>query len=289
MKHRTDPPPSRQRRRWSLGVLSRPPAERPALDARPTRPSGTRAARHVTTFSCVAEQYRATAVALAARRRDEDLRTVLVTSALNGEGKTLTVLNLAMTLGWGHRAQVLVIDADLRRPAVHHYLDMEVAGGLVDAVEGKQPYAECVRSPKGNTIDVLTAGSTVTNPYPLLASDQFTQLLAWARQRYEWIFIDSPPVLPVADPTILGPRMDGTLLVVALGEYQREVVAHALMLLRQSGTRVTGAVLTKVRQYLPYYLQRYDTYPAYEAYPPYDTPATHNANVQSRSDSDHAC
>jgi tyrosine-protein kinase Etk/Wzc len=157
---------------------------------------------------------------------------------------------------------------------------MEMAFGLVDAVAGKQTYAECVRSTKSNTIDVLTAGSTLTNPYPLLVSDQFTALLTWARQRYEWIFIDSPPVLPVADSTVLGPRMDGTLLVVALGEYQREVVAHALMLLRQSGTRVTGTVLTKVRQYLPRYLQRYDTYPAYDAYPPRDITTTASRDAQ---------
>ena len=274
MKHRTNHPPSRHHRRW-LSVISRQSRGRSPIDATPTdgqaqtHASGTDGADHVTTFSNVAEQYRATAVALTARRQEEDLQTVLVTSALNGEGKTLTVLNLAMTLGDERRARVLVIDADLRRPAVHHYLDMEVAPGLVDAVEEKQTYAECVRT-AGNTIHVLTAGSTITNPYPLLASEQFTALLTWARQHYEWIFIDSPPVLPVADPTVLGPQMDGTLLVIALGEYQREVVAHALMLLRQSGTRVTGAVLTKVRQYLPYYLQRYDTYPAYEAYPPHD-------------------
>jgi hypothetical protein len=99
IKHRTHPPPNRQHRRWSLSVLSRQSRERASIDATHTDAPGTPSAHHVTTFSHSVEQYRSTAVALAARRQEEDLQTILVTSALNGEGKTLTLLNLAMTLG----------------------------------------------------------------------------------------------------------------------------------------------------------------------------------------------
>src|SRR5690349_7284250 len=155
------------------------------------------------------------------RQRVEDLaaaqglRVLAVTSAVASDGKTFTAINLAGALAARRQAKVLLIDADLRRPNVAATLKLDVSGGgLVAAVEkGGAKFSRYVqRVSVATTLDVLPCEGTKTDSYELLVSDAFQALTTEARYAYDFVVIDTPPIVPVPDTGLLGRAVDGYLL-----------------------------------------------------------------------------
>jgi polysaccharide biosynthesis transport protein len=204
--------------------------------------------------SVVSEAYRGVCMNILFSSPGSPPKVILVTSAQSAEGKTVTVVNLAISLRLlGNR--VLIIDADLRRPGCHKLLKVDRKPGLSDVLTGHSELVEAtVRVPllsgsNGNgtsEIQFMPAGTRAPNPAQLLASSVMTGLLGQLKEQFDFVLIDSPPVLPVTDSVMLSTKADGVLMVVRGGEWGREVSLQALSHLDKVRARMLGVVLNRV-------------------------------------------
>ena len=173
------------------------------------------------------------------------LRSMLVTSSVKGEGKSVTSINLASTLARSDR-RVLLIDADLRAPSLHRHLTLQSEAGLTTVLLGEAALDDVVQPVELDGLSVLTTGPAPPNPSELLDSDQMTLLLKAATARYDTLIVDSAPLLPVADRTTLAQRVSGTLMVVGSGRGRRPHLAQALRKLEIVQLPILGIVLNRV-------------------------------------------
>jgi polysaccharide biosynthesis transport protein len=174
-------------------------------------------------------------------------QVLLITSTLAGEGKSLTALNLAQALAASDE-RVLLIDADLRRPALSALLQTREAPGLADVVlNGARP-GQAIQHVSGTRLRLLPAGSPVSrNAADLLSTDAFRKLLAQLRERYARIIVDSPPVGAVADALILAPQADGVVVVAHSGKVARGALVNVLERLTAARARILGVVLNRAK------------------------------------------
>lgn len=170
-------------------------------------------------------------------------RVVMVTSGGSGEGKTTTVVNLAATLATAGR-RVLVVDADLRRPAVAESLGVEPTVGLADVLVGRVSFDRAVQHAGSAGVSVLAAGCPVPDPGELLAGEGMTALLATARSRFDVVIVDTAPLLLFTDAAALARTVDGVLLVCRYRSATYPRVAEALHALTTVSVRPIGTVLT---------------------------------------------
>jgi tyrosine-protein kinase Etk/Wzc len=206
---------------------------------------------HFSPKSPISEAYRALRTALLMRLEQERrgpqpgsglAPAVIVTSSTTQEGKSLTSANLAVTLAQTGR-RTLVIDADMRRPTAHKNFGLERNVGLSGLLSGSQTAAATVSDTDIENLYVLSAGPIPPNPAELLASQAMADVVAWARREYDFIIIDTPPVVPVTDPTILTRLVDTVILVVRSNASHRRELTEAMSRLEHSECWVLGAVL----------------------------------------------
>jgi capsular exopolysaccharide synthesis family protein len=196
--------------------------------------------------SFAAEQYQGLRLTVERLGRARHAQVIAVTSPGAGEGKTLTAINLAAALARGSDARVLLIDADLRRPAVARQLGLADAEpqGLTDLVaDAKVTIDQVARPIEPYKLSVIPAGIVHTSVHQVLRSPRLDQILQEARQRYDFIVIDTPPLLPVFDSALLSRTVDGVLVVVAANHTPRKLLGEALNLLDAS--KVFGIVFNR--------------------------------------------
>jgi succinoglycan biosynthesis transport protein ExoP len=172
------------------------------------------------------------------------LRTVVVTSASAGEGKTTTATNLAWSMAAAGQ-RVLLVDADLRRPAVAAALGLEGNVGLSTVLIGRAEVADVVQSWGEHGLHVLPAGRVPPNPSELLSSERMTKLLAQAGADYDLVVLDAAPLLPVTDPAVLSRIADGAILVVNTRKTTRDQLTSCTTILSTAGARLLGVVLNQ--------------------------------------------
>ncbi|MFN8060107.1 MAG: CpsD/CapB family tyrosine-protein kinase [Vicinamibacterales bacterium] len=190
-----------------------------------------------------AEQYRQLAAALHRAQKERNLSVIMVASAIAGEGKTLTSTNLALTLSESYRKRVLLIDADLRRPAIHEVFQIPNTAGLTDGLRtARDQKLPVVRVSQRLTI--LTAGRPTNDPMGILTSDRMKRLIEEAVERFDWVIIDTPPVGLLTDANLLGAIVDAAVLVVAAGSTPFDLVQRAVEALGRE--RIFGVVLNRV-------------------------------------------
>ena len=193
--------------------------------------------------SFAADQYRSLRHIVEQMQKESGLRVLAVTSPTPGDGKTITTLNLAGALAQAADARVLLIDADLRRPSVAGYLPFGPGRlcGLADAiVDTDLTLRQVVRRFDRLNLAVLPAGTSKTNTYELLTSPRFEALLAEARGHYDYVLIDTPPLVLVPDGRLIGSWVDGFLVVIAAHKTPRRFLAEGLNLLDPA--KVLGVV-----------------------------------------------
>lgn len=188
------------------------------------------------------EQYRRLAAILHHSQLSTGLGVVMVSSAVPGEGKTLTCSNLALTFSESYHRNVLLIDADLRRPALHSVFRVDNTSGLSDGLAALQEHKMAMRqvSPR---LAILPAGKATSDPMARLTSDRMRRLLQEARGAFDWVIIDTPPVALLPDAHLLSSMTDGALLVVKAGSTPHYLVKRAVDALGQD--RILGAVLNR--------------------------------------------
>jgi capsular exopolysaccharide synthesis family protein len=190
------------------------------------------------------EQYRRLAAALHDEQVESELKTVMITSALPGDGKTLTVVNLALTLAESFARRVLVIDADLRLPTLHTTLEIPNHRGLSEALADDRELS-FVEVSEGLT--VLTAGSPGPTPLAGLISDRMREIVTECEQRFDWVLIDTSPVGVLPDAQLLGRLVGAVVLVIGAGSTPAETVERAVEELGGSES-IFGVVLNRVEE-----------------------------------------
>lgn len=216
--------------------------------------------------SPAAEAYRVLRTNLQFSSLDKPLRTLMVTSPGPGEGKSTTVANLALVIAQAG-SRVLLVDADLRRPNIHKLFQLPNSTGLTTALlQIGDHVVDFIQDTGQGHLHVLTTGPIPPNPAELVGSARMHELIELLQDRYDFVLIDSPPVLAVADAAILSNQVDGTLLVASAGETRFDMLARALERLESVGTRPLGIVLNKLTArssgqyyyYYYYYASRYN-------------------------------
>lgn len=203
--------------------------------------SGTK--RSLDSFSVRSEAYRRLRTNLQFLALEGGAQSMLVTSSVPGEGKTVTVSSLARALAEAGQ-KVLLIDADLRRPQVANYLGLENNVGLTSVLLGQAELGDLVSHVEG--VDVLPSGPIPPNPSELLGSNRMKALLADALKSYDAVLIDTPPLLPVTDAAALSKLVGGSLVVVDTEKATRNQLRHALRNLDQVQAPVLGVILNKI-------------------------------------------
>jgi len=178
-----------------------------------------------------AEQYRTLRLIVEQRHRDANLRTIAVSSPTAEDGKTLTSVNLAGALAQAPETRVLLVNADLRRPSLTKHLALADSGGpgLTDAILNPAISLEAVIKPcPPFNVAVISSGRSLATPYEVLKSARFGELLQEARRRYDYVILDTPPLIPLSDCRLIEKWIDGFLVVVAAHKTPRKLVQEAI-------------------------------------------------------------
>jgi len=178
---------------------------------------------------------------------DRALKTLVVTSAGVGEGKSTTLANLAVVSAQAGR-KVILVDADLRRPMLHEIFRLGNEAGLTTAMMDEAALASPpLQQTEVAGLSVLTSGPLPPNPAELMGSRRMEEIIAALAERADHVFFDTPPVVAVTDAAVLATRVDGVLLVIRAGKTRRESARSAVQRLKQINARLVGAVLTNVQ------------------------------------------
>ena len=191
--------------------------------------------------SYVAEQFRSLRGRIDSLATQQSLRTIAVTSAVAGEGKTTASVNLALVSAMSVGRRVLLVDCDLRKPKVHQSLGLRVNAGLSELLEGQATLEEAITEVQGSSLEVLPVRSMPPNPSELLSSSRMNELIEQLAQRYERVILDVPAVLGIPDAKILTDLCDGIVFVVRADSTAEEEVTSALEVVDRR--RVLGMVL----------------------------------------------
>jgi capsular exopolysaccharide synthesis family protein len=205
-------------------------------------------------------------------------KLILITSSFVQEGKTLNAVNLALSMAQAGN-KVLLVDADLRKPLVHRMIGLSREPGITDYVLGNYQWQEVtntisdvmlgdfgiddiLKTPGMDNLNVVTAGTKPPNPTEILSSARFREFLVEANKVYDFIFVDSPPILPVADAAEIAPLMDAVFLVYTVGKIGRGVLKRAKSNLDNVNAKVLGVILNNVKpeagpEYFKYHSQHY--------------------------------
>jgi capsular exopolysaccharide synthesis family protein len=188
-----------------------------------------------------AEQFRTLRSRLYRLREKKPIRTLLITSASKGEGKSFVALNLAQAIARQHERRALLIDADLRAPRLHVRMGAPSAPGLTDYLAGEADEFSIIQADAKEDLFFIPAGQPVSNPAELLANNRLKSLLGRLASVFEWIIVDAPPVLPVSDAGVLAGMCDGVIFVVRAGATAFDLTQAACQEFRENN--LLGAVL----------------------------------------------
>ncbi|MBN1204517.1 MAG: CpsD/CapB family tyrosine-protein kinase [Myxococcaceae bacterium] len=206
--------------------------------------------------SVAAEQYRTLYYRLERMREAGPMKVIAFTSAMPGEGKTVTAVNLALSAARANsERRILLIDADLRRSQVSSVLGIRGKQGLAELLAGECEHRDVVRRFQATRLAVIPAGSTPEEPTQVLASARMKQLLTAVRESFDEIYIDLPPTLPFADASILGHQADGVLIVVRANVTPTKAINQAVEQL--GGAPILGCVLNGAEVSSTPYLKNY--------------------------------
>jgi capsular exopolysaccharide synthesis family protein len=196
--------------------------------------------------SPVSEAFRSLRTSLHFLSPDRRYRAILVTSPGPSEGKSTVLANLAVAIAQSGKT-VLVLDADLRRPSQHRLFGIANDSGLTNLLVGEATLGQVAMKIDAGGLSVVTSGPVPPNPSELLESPRMQSLVAVARDSFEYVLLDSPPVLPITDAAILSSQVDGVVMVLRAGQTRVDHAREAQQTLEKARGKLIGAVLNLVR------------------------------------------
>ena len=209
--------------------------------------------------SPISEAYRRIRTNIEFSNVDNEFKSILFVSATASEGKTTTISNVAMTLKDAGK-KVIIVDCDLRKPRIHKFFDLSNKKGLTDILIENIDYKLYIQRHEESSLDIITSGKIPDNPSELLVSNSMKRFIEKLKENYDYILIDSPPIVPVTDGTILASFLDRVVLVCASGQVEIDMAKRAKEALDKVGANILGTVLNKVavdsKKYSYYYYYR---------------------------------
>ncbi len=187
----------------------------------------------------------------------------MLTSSRQGEGKTVSSCNLALTIAKESPDRAVLIDCDLRRPRVHAYLGLDRSPGLTELLRGQAQIDDVLRPTLLPNLMVIPCGAPTNQSGALLRSPLMAKLLARLRRGNRWVLVDAPPTISISDSLVIGRMVDAALMVVEANSTQRRKILHAKSTLVQGRVPLAGVIVTKQLHKLPRYFDHY-----YEYYEP---------------------
>lgn len=209
--------------------------------------------------SPIAEAYRKIATNIEFSNIDNEIKTIMITSAKQDEGKTTTICNLVMVMT-ELKKKILLIDLDLRKPTVHKVFKVSNKLGLTDILIHKDDYKPYLHNVYPG-LDVLTTGMIPANPTEIINSKALKELIKEMSKSYDYIFIDAPPVMLVSDPITISTYSDAVILAIEHGKTEKELAKKAVESLKQVNANIIGAVLNNIpvsKQSNYYYYRSYE-------------------------------
>jgi capsular exopolysaccharide synthesis family protein len=198
------------------------------------------------------------------RDADQKFQSLMITSAMTGEGKSLISSLLALTVADLTKLKVALVDFDLRRPKVAYYFGLKNIKGVVDVLTGKSTLKDVSRKTVIPNLSIIPAGQLETLPTNILDQEHISNFFQELKFYFDLVIVDTPPIIPVSDPMLIAEYVDGVLLVVKGGATQREVVARASNLLLNARINVIGVILNDFEEVLPYFYK--ESYYGYHYY-----------------------
>ena len=183
----------------------------------------------------------------------DELKTIMLTSAMLSEGKSTVCSFLAITAAVKKGKKTLLIDSDLRRPTIHKIFQLQAKAGLKEILADGYNTRDAISTTEIDKLDILTAGGYCANPSQVFDADAMGVLLEELKFYYDLILVDAAPLLPVSDPMLLASKVDGVLMVVKAGATQKEVVKRAVEILNPRQNNLIGITFNNMNHSLPYY------------------------------------
>ena len=209
--------------------------------------------------SPISEAYRSIRTNIQFSNIDRDIKTIVVTSSKQDEGKTTMISNLAVSFANLEGKKVLIIDGDLRNPSVHKKFNITNVHGLTDIITGQKSLKQTVQMTDIENLQVLTTGKMPPNPAEMLESKKMRDFIEELKTYYDYIFIDAPPIGIITDAGVIANYADGTILVVGSGEVETEIAKISKERLEKVKANIIGVVLNK-------YIAEGSTYGYYNYY-----------------------
>lgn len=183
----------------------------------------------------------------------KERKSFLTTSAMLSEGKSTVSAYLAITAAAYKNRKTVLVDCDLRRPTLHKLFGLPLEGGVTDVIDGAITAEEAFKGTAIRDLWVLTAGTLKKNPTELFESQEVKKVIEQLKFYFELVFVDCAPIIPVSDPVVLAPELDGVLIVIKAGATQTEVIQRAVDIVKKADADIVGVVLNNMNAVLPYY------------------------------------
>lgn len=198
--------------------------------------------------SPISEAYRTIRTNIEFSNLDKEIKTIVVTSSQQNEGKSTVIANLAVSFAGMEDKKVLVVEGDLRNPTVHRMFNVSNTHGITEILTGQRSFQECVYKTEVQGLDVITCGKIPPNPSEMLASKKMKAFIESLKDYYDYIFIDAPPIGIITDAGIVSTYTDGTMLVVGSKEVDIDMVKIAKSRLEKVNANILGLVLNKFEE-----------------------------------------
>lgn len=192
---------------------------------------------------------------LLSRCRDRSIKTILFVGSAHSDGASTTAVNLARALAMDSRLKILLLDVNLRTPSLHDVFRIDPVPGLSDLMSRNGRGARTIKVGPGN-LNVIPCGGRHSESVTLFESQRFDQFLKKARERFDYVILDAPPVHGSAEYRVLCTKVDGVVLVVQSGKTRGQVALSAKKQLEEAGGRILGVVLNRRRLYIPEFIYR---------------------------------
>ena len=210
--------------------------------------------------SISAEAYRRIKVSLDFSSIDKKIKVVQICSSIKGEGKTITLLNLAATYAENGK-KVIVVDLDLRKPKCHRAFQIENKDGLNDVLLGSVKLEDAIKHSDELGFDLLNSGKRTSSVSSIIESQHLKDIILELKEKYDMVLVDCPPVLAVSDPVVISSFCDGVLFVVSQLRTERKMAKEAIKVLKNGNANILGVVFTEIQtKEGPYYNYNYYYY-----------------------------